>query len=72
MPRIMITCPVTQKPVYTGTSTNTNTNTNTTKLGLDISKYGSNTFGPCPSCGQAHTWDKNNAYLESEGDKKHG
>lgn len=67
MPRIMITCPVTQKPVYTGISTSTST----TKLGLDISKYGSNTFGPCPSCGQAHTWDKSNAYLESEGEKKH-
>ena len=63
MPRIMIRCPVTQKPVYTGMST--------TNLGSDISKYGSNTFGPCPSCGQAHTWDKHNAYLESEKAKKH-
>lgn len=57
MARVMITCPESGKPIYTGMSFDEitfETSQLTDKLVL------------CPECGQAHTWNKQDAYLESE------
>ena len=59
MPRIMITCPVTKKPVYTG-------------MTMDKERFEAphnflaNNVIRCPHCGDVHRWDKADAYVESE------
>jgi hypothetical protein len=56
--RIMIKCPVTGKPLPTG-------------IGIDkkswenpSNQFSNNQIGPCPHCGQMHTWSKKDAYYE--------
>ena len=55
MPKIMITCPKTQKPVDTG-------------LALDNRSFESATFTNnsvnCPHCREKHPWNKADARLE--------
>ncbi len=58
MPRVMIKCPKTGKPVPTG-------------MGADQKSFESgcfrdNSFGPCPECGQRHIWQKDDAFLEGD------
>lgn len=59
MARIMITCPVTKKPVWTGMEGD--------KQSLDptVNDIGDNSI-TCPQCGQEHTWQQRDAYLEGE------
>ena len=59
MARVMIACPDTGKPIYTGMSCDEVT-FETIQL----------TDRPvlCPECGQVHTWNKQDAYVESEED----
>lgn len=55
--RVTIKCPVTGKPVYTGMSMDPET---FRKKSFEETKL------VCPHCGQEHTWDKRNAYLNTE------
>lgn len=57
MARVMITCPETGKPIYTGWSFD--------EVAFETSQLADNSV-PCPECGQVHTWSKQDAYLESE------
>jgi endogenous inhibitor of DNA gyrase (YacG/DUF329 family) len=52
----MITCPETGNPVPTGFDMDEGS--------FEGSTLTDNTFSPCPECGQAHTWSKEDAYLE--------
>ncbi len=58
MPRILITCPETKKPVYTG-------------LNFDWFTFDAMEIEPtsmdCPECGQRHRWQKADAYPEADG-----
>jgi hypothetical protein len=56
MARVMINCPDTGEPVPTGFDMN--------QQSFETSQMSGNSFGPCPACGQMHTWDKEDAYLE--------
>jgi len=56
MARVMITCPETGNPVPTGFDMDEGS--------FEGSTLTDNTFSPCPECGQAHTWSKEDAYLE--------
>ena len=51
---VMITCPVTRKPLSTG-------------LAMDAASFASsalvNNSVSCPRCGGIHTWSKQNAYI---------
>jgi hypothetical protein len=53
--RVMIRCPQTQEPIPTGMS-------------MDEQSFESATLSQnsvqCPQCGQMHTWDKEDAWLE--------
>lgn len=56
MAMVLIRCPNTGKPLATG-------------IGMDPGSFASstllnNTVGPCPHCGQNHTWSKKDAWLE--------
>lgn len=55
MPQIMIKCPKTGKAVATGMGTDS-------AAGLGMFK--GNSF-QCPACGQMHTWDGKDAFLET-------
>lgn len=55
MPRIMIKCPTTGKPVPTGMDFDRQTFENATLT---------NNATGCPHCQQTHTWNKADAYLE--------
>ncbi len=57
MARVMITCLESGKPIYTGMSFDEIT-FEATRL-TDKSVL-------CPECGRVHTWNKQDAYLESE------
>ena len=57
MADVMIKCPKTGVPVPT-------------QIGMDFESFKSsemtdNTFGPCPSCGEMHTWSKADAFPDS-------
>jgi endogenous inhibitor of DNA gyrase (YacG/DUF329 family) len=54
--RIMIRCPKTNKPMYTGMTM--------PQQAFDSSTLEDNTVGPCPHCGGQHTWSKEDAFLE--------
>lgn len=58
MPQIMITCPETGKPIYTG-------------MNLDWFAFESTQLGKasleCPKCGEVHEWGKRDAYLRADG-----
>ncbi len=51
----MITCPKTGKPVSTGFDMDERSFAGSAVTG--------NTFGPCPACGETHTWAKEDAFL---------
>ncbi len=55
MPRIMIKCPKNNKPVSTGME----------KDADEFETFSSegNSFD-CPACGDMHSWEKNDAFLE--------
>ena len=59
MPRIMINCPKTGKPVYTGMSMDE-------ESFEQDSKAFSQTGTPCPECGELHTWRRQEAFLEED------
>ncbi len=59
MARAMIACPNTGKVIYTGMSFD--------KITFETSQLPDRSV-LCPECGQAHIWNKQNAYLESEED----
>jgi predicted RNA-binding Zn-ribbon protein involved in translation (DUF1610 family) len=59
MARVMIACPDTKRPIYTGVSSDEVTFETSQLAGQSIS---------CPQCGQVHIWNKQDAYLESEED----
>lgn len=54
MAKVMIKCPVTGKPVFTGMDFPKN---------MDMSGVRNNSIG-CPHCGRSHTWDGKDAYFE--------
>lgn len=56
MVKVMIKCPNTGKPVYTGFDMD--------RQSFYSSFLSGNTIGPCPHCRKAHTWDKKDAYLK--------
>jgi hypothetical protein len=58
MARVMIKCPSTGKPLSTGMDFG--------KQAFETSTLTNNTVGPCPHCGQMHTWSKKDAWLEGE------
>ena len=59
MARVMIACPDTGRSIYTGVSYD--------ELTFGISQLADKPVF-CPECGQVHTWNKQDAYLESEED----
>lgn len=58
MPRLMITCPETGKPVYTRLNFNWTT--------FESTRIGEQTVD-CPKCGDVHRWRRQDAYLEEDG-----
>jgi phage terminase large subunit GpA-like protein len=56
MPSLMIKCPSTKKLVNTGM--------NTDRASFERSDYRNNTV-PCPHCGHAHTWSKQDVAPET-------
>lgn len=59
MPRVLITCPVTEKPVYTGMNFDWET--------FEALELGEKSVVHCPECGRDHAWRRADAYLESDG-----
>ncbi len=59
MARVMIAYPATANPIYTGMSFD--------KITFETSQL-PNRSVLCSECGQAHIWNKQIAYLESEED----
>lgn len=58
MSRVLITCPETGKPVYTGL--------NMEWLNLDASQLGEYELD-CPECGKRHRWTKRDCRLMADG-----
>lgn len=58
MPRILIACPKTGKPLSTSMSADP-----TSFASMSLMR---NTIGPCPHCNEAHTWDKKDSWLEGQ------
>ena len=58
MPRVMIDCPETRKPVYTGN--------NFSWLAFDALALEERELH-CPECGRWHRWKKSDAYLVADG-----
>ena len=58
MARVMIACPDTGRPIYTGVSYD--------EVTFESSQLADKSVF-CPECEQVHTWNKQDAYLESEG-----
>lgn len=59
MPKVMITCPNTGKPIFTGMSMDE-------KSFEQDSKAFSQTGTPCEECGELHTWTRQDAFLEGD------
>lgn len=57
MPEVLIDCPTTGKPIYTGIALSKQTFEGAAMQGNTVQ---------CPHCQQMHTWDKEDAYLEDE------
>jgi endogenous inhibitor of DNA gyrase (YacG/DUF329 family) len=57
MPKIMITCPETRKPVFTGMDLPKNVFEKAQIQGNSVS---------CPHCGQVHAWSRDDAYLANQ------
>jgi hypothetical protein len=67
MPRVMILCPETKKPVYTGVKLD--------ERGFErptIRNALQGTVAGCPHCAQDHQWRGEDAYLEGEGEDPSG
>ena len=58
MSRLLITCPETGKPVYTGL--------NMEWYALEAAQLGEQELD-CPECGQRHRWTKRDATLQADG-----
>jgi len=58
MGQVMIKCPVTGKPLPTGF--------NMPKASFASATLTNNSVGPCPHCGQMHTWSKADAWVEGD------
>lgn len=58
MSRLLITCPETGKPVYTGL--------NMEWYALEAAQLGEQELD-CPECGRRHRWTKQDAILQSDG-----
>jgi hypothetical protein len=58
MGQLMITCPVTGKPLSTGFAMDRKT------FEDPSNEFEDNTIGPCPHCGQSHTWSKKDAFYQ--------
>jgi hypothetical protein len=58
MPRVLITCPETQRPVYTGLNMDWNA--------FDTVELPEQTL-VCPQCGRRHDWRKDDAVLVADG-----
>lgn len=56
MARVMFNCPTTGNPVASRMAFDS-------LDGIDLSNI---TINPCPHCGQSHTWQGEDAYLEGE------
>jgi hypothetical protein len=56
--RVMITCPETGEPVFTGIDMEKET--------FEFSEFTGHTVSPCPACGKAHPWDKEDAFLKAD------
>ena len=58
MSQVLITCPETKRPVYTG-------------LNYEWSQFDAVELPPqslkCPQCGKTHQWAKTDAYLRADG-----
>lgn len=55
---MLITCPETGKPAYTGL--------NFDWITFDAMELGEQSFN-CPACDQRHSWTKEDAYLRADG-----
>ncbi len=58
MPRVLITCPVTGREVYTGLRLNWFT--------FESFRFGRQELN-CPACGETHEWTRNDATLGEDG-----
>lgn len=58
MPDVMIKCPATGKAVPTGFSLSKET--------FESAQMNGNSFGPCPACRGTHTWDKKDAWVQTD------
>ena len=58
MPRVMIECPETGRPVYTGINLNWET--------FESYRFDSQTLS-CPECGRQHQWSRADALLDEAG-----
>jgi hypothetical protein len=56
MGKVMIKCPSTAEPMTTGIRMSAEA--------LETAEMSDNTIEPCPHCGEAHTWDKTDAWVE--------
>lgn len=59
---LAINCPSTGKPLSTGIAVRDR------DFNRDVFK--ANTIGPCPHCGDSHTWDGKDAFVVEVKDKK--
>lgn len=57
MAHIVIKCPNTGKPVPTGVDMD--------KKGFESAQLSGNSF-QCPACGNMHTWDKKDAWVQED------
>jgi hypothetical protein len=60
MAPLVIRCPRTGKSLYTGIDMDARSFQDPTNQLTNM------TVGPCPQCGQNHTWSKEDAYLGEE------
>jgi hypothetical protein len=58
MARIMIKCPETGKPLFAGMYV--------PKELFEVASFTNNTMKDCPHCGQDHTWEKKDAWIEED------
>jgi hypothetical protein len=59
---IMIRCPETGEPVSTGLSMEKET--------FEFAEFTGETLSPCPACGQAHEWGKEDAFLQDKAEEQ--
>jgi hypothetical protein len=58
MTRLMMNCPETGKPIYTGIVL--------PKRMFDVIRMPATTISPCPACENEHAFQKDDVYLEPE------